>query len=84
MIAVYFFCGVVVLFAAHWFAKRRVARAIGGVHKRANDLSRITFVEYRGERLPMTVLEKIEIWDNLSRKGKNHAWSDFKKSKQLN
>lgn len=50
-----------------------------------NQLNSMTTVSYRGEEIPMTVLEKRTIWDNIARKGKNKVWSDFKKQrKQLN
>lgn len=50
-----------------------------------NQLNTITTVNYRGENIPMTVLEKKTIWDNITREGKNKVWSDFKKQRnQLN
>jgi len=50
-----------------------------------NQLNTITTVNYRGEEIPMTVLEKKTIWDNITREGKNKVWSDFKKQRnQLN
>lgn len=46
-----------------------------------NQLNSMTTVSYRGEEIPMTVLEKRTIWDNITREGKNKVWSDFKKQK---
>lgn len=51
-----------------------------------NQLNSMTTVNYRGENIPMTVLEKKTIWDNITREGKNDVWSKYKqqKRKQLN
>lgn len=46
-----------------------------------NQFNSMTTVSYRGEEIPMTVLEKRTIWDNITREGKNKVWSDFKKQK---
>ena len=46
-----------------------------------NQLNSMTTVSYRGEEIPMTVLEKRTIWDNITREGKNKVWSDFKKQR---
>lgn len=47
-----------------------------------NQLNSMTTVSYRGEEIPMTVLEKRTIWDNITREGKNKVWSDFKKQRK--
>ena len=47
-----------------------------------NQLNSITTVNYRGEDIPMTVLEKKTIWDNITREGKNDIWSKFKQQKR--
>jgi FtsZ-interacting cell division protein ZipA len=51
-----------------------------------NQLNSMTTVNYRGEDIPMTVLEKKTIWDNITREGKNDVWSKYKQQKrnQLN
>ena len=51
-----------------------------------NQLNSMTTVNYRGEEIPMTVLEKKTIWDNITREGKNDVWSKYKQQKrnQLN
>ena len=47
-----------------------------------NQLNSMTTVNYRGEEIPMTVLEKKTIWDNITREGKNDIWSKFKQQKR--
>jgi hypothetical protein len=47
-----------------------------------NQLNSMTTVNYRGEDIPMTVLEKKTIWDNITREGKNDIWSKFKQQKR--
>lgn len=39
----------------------------------------ITYVDYKGEEIPMTVLEKAQIWDNLTSAGKKDALAAWKK-----
>jgi len=41
--------------------------------------SQITYVDYKGHSIPMTVLEKSTIWDNLNKTGKKAALADWKK-----
>ena len=43
------------------------------------DKSVMTYVDYKGFRLPMTVHEKKNIWNNLTTAGKKAALSDWKK-----
>lgn len=47
-----------------------------------NQLNSMTTVSYRGEEIPMTVIEKRTIWDNITREGKNDIWSKFKQQKR--
>jgi len=47
-----------------------------------NELDKLTTVSYRGEEIPMTVLEKKAIWDKLKRGGKNKVWYDYKQQKR--
>ena len=46
-----------------------------------NQLNSMTTVSYRGEEIPMTVLEKRTIWDNITREGKNVVWWGCKKQR---
>lgn len=43
------------------------------------DMSVMTYVDYRGYRLPMTLHEKKTKWNNLTTAGKKAALSDWKK-----
>lgn len=47
-----------------------------------NQLNSMTTVNYRGEKIPMTVLEKKTIWDNINREGRNDIWSKYKQQKR--
>ena len=40
--------------------------------------STMTCVQYRGYKIPMTLLEKQEIWDKMDRESRNKALRDFK------
>lgn len=43
------------------------------------DKAKMVEVEYKGYKLPMTLHEKKNIWDNLTTAGKKAALSDWKK-----
>lgn len=42
--------------------------------------SKMTYVSYRGFNIPMTVLEKRTMWDNMTRDARNKALADFKQA----
>jgi hypothetical protein len=88
MTAIFFSVGFAILFAA--FAYYRYIIHLARKHykktmeKQNKADSQITYVDYRGHQIPMTVKEKRVIWDNLTREGKNNALSDWKKHLKSN
>lgn len=49
------------------------------VKKKVSELdSKMTYVDYRGYSIPMTMLEKRTMWDLMTREARNKALHDFK------
>lgn len=61
--------------------KNRIVNKLTELAKKEveKDMSEMTYVDYRGFKLPMTVHEKKTIWNNLTTAGKKAALSDWKK-----
>jgi hypothetical protein len=64
-----------------WRNKTKVIDKVVELAKKEvdKDKSVMTYVDYKGFRLPMTVHEKKNIWNNLTTAGKKAALSDWKK-----
>lgn len=61
--------------------RKKIAQAIKETQDRVDTMqSQMTFVEYRGYKIPMTVLEKKELWDNMTRENRNKAFYAFKQA----
>lgn len=61
--------------------RRKIVNKLVEVAKKEveDDQAKLVYVDYKGYKLPMTLHEKKNIWNNLTTAGKKKALSDWKK-----
>lgn len=85
LLAAFFYVGVYLYYLPKKAVKARAQKYVDKVVEQHNksiehQKNTMTYAEYRGYKIPMTVLEKNTMWDNMTREARNKALYDFKQA----